>query len=89
MPEYQFRCGEMQLHPGDSLILYTDGITEAMNSSRNLFGDDRILKTLDTRGSGVDAKALTETILDGVATFVSGAEQNDDITLLVIRYVGN
>jgi sigma-B regulation protein RsbU (phosphoserine phosphatase) len=89
LPEYEFRCGEMQLHPGESLILYTDGITEAMNSSRHLFGAERIQETLDTRGLAFDATALTETILNGVATFVAGAEQNDDITLLVIRYVGN
>lgn len=89
IPEYQFHCGEIQLQPGDSLILYTDGITEAMNSTRHLFSAERIQETLDDRTPGVDATQLTKTILDGVASFVSGATQNDDITLLVIRYVGN
>jgi sigma-B regulation protein RsbU (phosphoserine phosphatase) len=88
MPEYKFRCGEIQLKPGDSLILYTDGITEAMNSDRHLFSAERIEETLDQRTPGVNAQQLTKTILDGVAAFVSGATQNDDITLVVIRYVG-
>jgi serine phosphatase RsbU (regulator of sigma subunit)/anti-sigma regulatory factor (Ser/Thr protein kinase) len=89
MPEYQFHCGQIQLEPGDSLILYTDGITEAMNSQRQLFSADRIQETLDRTVPGINAQTLTKTILGGVASFVAGAQQNDDITLLVIRYAGS
>ena len=89
MPEYQFRCGQIQLEPGDSLILYTDGITEAMNSDRHLFSAERIQETLDRTATGITAQALTKIVLGGVAAFVAGAHQNDDITLLVIRYAGN
>jgi sigma-B regulation protein RsbU (phosphoserine phosphatase) len=89
MPDYQFQCGQIQLQPGDSLILYTDGITEAMNSNRELFSAERIQETLDRTVPGINAQALTKTILGGVASFVAGAHQNDDITLVVIRYAAS
>lgn len=87
VPEYQFRCGTVQLDSGDSLVLYTDGITEAMNSGRELFGATRIQECLNRAAFGVSAEALTKTLLGGVAVFTAGASQSDDITLLVIRYV--
>jgi sigma-B regulation protein RsbU (phosphoserine phosphatase) len=87
VPEYQFRCGRIQLSPGDSLVLYTDGITEAMNPSHDLFGAARIQETLNRLVPGVTAQSLTKTLLGGVAAFVAGAHQSDDITLLVIRYL--
>ena len=86
VPEYQFRCGKIQLAPGESLVLYTDGITEAMNARHELFGADRIQETLDRAASGITAQALTKTLLGGVAAFTAGAEQSDDITLMIIRY---
>ena len=89
MPDHEFRCGQIQLAPGDSLILYTDGISEAMNSNRDLFGAERIQEALDHAVPGIKAQPMTKTILGGVAAFVGGAEQHDDITLLVIRYAGN
>lgn len=89
VPDYQFRCGKIQLEPGDSLVLYTDGITEAMNAGHELFGAPRIQGTLDRVASGITAQALTKTLLGGVAAFTAGAPQSDDITLVVIRYVAD
>jgi sigma-B regulation protein RsbU (phosphoserine phosphatase) len=86
LPDYQFRCGRMQLDSGDSLVLYTDGITEAMNSRHELFGAARIQESLDRVAPGITAQALTKTLLGGVAAFTAGAQQSDDVTLLVIRY---
>ena len=88
-PGYDFRPGKIQLNPGDSLILYTDGITEAMNEHHNLFGADRIQEILDRAASGIEAKVLSKTLLGSVVAFVGGAHQSDDITLLVLRYGGN
>jgi phosphoserine phosphatase RsbU/P len=87
VPDFQFRCGRIQLSPGDSLVLYTDGITEAMNASHELFGADRIRENLNRVVAGSTAQSLTKTLLGGVAAFVAGAKQSDDITLLVIRYL--
>jgi sigma-B regulation protein RsbU (phosphoserine phosphatase) len=89
IPGYEFRPGRIQLAPGDSLILYTDGITEAMNTGHELFGADRIEEILDHAVAGISAQTLSKTLLGGVAAFVGGAHQSDDLTLLVLRYGGN
>lgn len=88
LPDYEYRCGTIQLNPGDSLVVYTDGVTEAMNPTHELFGAERIEETLKVAPHGASAKTLTENLLTSVAQFVSGAPQSDDITLLIIRYAG-
>jgi len=85
---YEFHNGKMNLVPGDSLVLYTDGITEAMDSEHHLLGADRIEEILHRAQPGIVAQSITELLLSGVAAFVGGAEQSDDITLLVLRYGG-
>jgi sigma-B regulation protein RsbU (phosphoserine phosphatase) len=85
---YVFEDGLIQLDPGDSLILYTDGISEAMNVDHHLFGADRIQESLDRAKPGITAQEITKALLSDVAGFVGGAVQSDDITLLVLRYAG-
>jgi serine phosphatase RsbU (regulator of sigma subunit)/anti-sigma regulatory factor (Ser/Thr protein kinase) len=89
IPGYEFRAGTIQLEAGDSLVLYTDGITEAMDIEHHLFGADRIQTLLDRSAPGITCQALSRTLLGGVAAFVGGAHQSDDITLLVLKYGGN
>ena len=89
IPGYDFQPGKIQLNEGDSLILYTDGITEAMNEQHQLFGAARIQQTLDGAAPGIEAQRLSQMLLGGVTAFVAGAQQSDDITLLVLRYGGN
>jgi sigma-B regulation protein RsbU (phosphoserine phosphatase) len=89
IPGYEFRRGVISLDAGDSLLLYTDGITEAMDSGHQLFGVDRIQDILDRATPGINAEALSKILLGGVAAFVAGAHQSDDITLLVLRYGGS
>ena len=88
IPGYDFQPGKIQLDPGDSIVLYTDGITEAMDEQHHLFGADRIQEILDRAAGGIEAQRLSKTLLGGVAAFVGGAHQSDDITLLVLRYAG-
>jgi len=87
-PDLTFSSGMLQLRRGDALVLYTDGVNEAMNTGRQLFGADAIERTL----SGVSRPASSETIiqelLDDLRVFVGRAQQSDDITMLVIRYLG-
>ena len=83
---YEYRQGSIQLSPGDSLILYTDGITEAMDADHHLFGANRIQDVLDRATPGISAQGVSKILLGGVAVFVGGAHQSDDITLLVLRY---
>src|SRR5436305_11037782 len=88
IPDYEFHAGTIQLESGDSLVLYTDGITEAMDVEHHLFGAERIQTLLDRSAPGITAQALSKALLGGVAAFVGGAHQSDDITLLVLKYGG-
>ncbi|MGR8934352.1 MAG: PP2C family protein-serine/threonine phosphatase [Gammaproteobacteria bacterium] len=79
-----FGSQTLHLQPGDSLLLYTDGVTEAMDADNNAFGEQR-LSDLLTGNTGNDAQQLVERVIDAVSGFVRGAEQSDDITLLALQ----
>ncbi len=81
-----YREQEVTLSAGSTLFLYTDGLTEAENASHELFGTKR---AKDLLSSGVSAESNQESIIDGVTAFVGDAEHSDDLTLLIIRYMGN
>jgi sigma-B regulation protein RsbU (phosphoserine phosphatase) len=87
MEDLVFSGVEMKLLPGDTLLLYTDGVTEAMNAADELFGDERLLASLSP--SLPDAAGVTKAVRSAVADFVREAPQADDITMLVIRYRGS
>jgi sigma-B regulation protein RsbU (phosphoserine phosphatase) len=88
IPGEEFRSGTMQLNPGDTLVLYTDGVTEAMNLDHELFGADAIERTLAQTAHPAGSEAILNAVLDGMYGFVGGAKQSDDITMLVIQYRG-
>ena len=83
-PMAQCATFHTKLEPGDCLILYTDGVTEAMNAQRQLYGEDRLLHFAE-RIAKDQAKQMAKSLRDDVSTFVDGAEQSDDITILVLR----
>ncbi len=86
---WPFEAQETQLSPGDTLLLYTDGITEAMNESHEQFGLDRLLKSIAPsfrRGLGEDAREIIPTVVNAVKTFVGTAEQSDDVTMLAVTW---
>jgi sigma-B regulation protein RsbU (phosphoserine phosphatase) len=70
--------------PGDILVLYTDGITEAENAALEMFGIERLEKII-LASSNVSANELCQEILAAVKTFTGDHPQSDDITLMVIR----
>jgi len=78
---------DLQLFPGDSLFLYTDGITEAKNKNNELFGEERLMKAC-LQLTDKSAKEIVEDVTKAVGDFVVGAIQSDDITLLTISYKG-
>lgn len=86
MPGIRYRAGELQLAPGDAIYLYTDGIVEQPDASGELYGDDRLLKTLS--GSACRRQDLLDAVIADVRRHAVGAEQADDCTQLVIRYCG-
>jgi serine phosphatase RsbU (regulator of sigma subunit)/anti-sigma regulatory factor (Ser/Thr protein kinase) len=87
-PDLSFRSGEIQLKGGDALVLYTDGVNEAMNTRRQLFGADAIEQSLSKVGRSASSGRIIEGLLNDLDVFVGGAEQSDDITVLAIRYLG-
>jgi serine phosphatase RsbU (regulator of sigma subunit)/pSer/pThr/pTyr-binding forkhead associated (FHA) protein len=82
-----YASSHIQLEPGDTLLLYTDGVTEAEDKDRNLFQDVR-LKEVFGQHRDSSLKVLQEGILSAVENFTAGASQSDDVTLLVVRYRG-
>jgi sigma-B regulation protein RsbU (phosphoserine phosphatase) len=82
-----FNTGQLLLKPGDQLVLYTDGVTEAMDKDDQLFSESRMETTLQGM-NGLSSKALIEKVVREVQCFAGGVPQSDDITLLVLRYMG-
>jgi sigma-B regulation protein RsbU (phosphoserine phosphatase) len=83
LPEIQLPEFETVLNPGDCLVLYTDGVTEAFNRQDQMYGDDRFLRVLD-RLTGKNAVTVLEALETDLAEFRDGAPLSDDTTLLAI-----
>lgn len=75
----------VQLAPGDALVFYTDGVTEARNPSGEFFGDERLLEAALAGANGQTAGAVALQILEAVTEFTAGAPQSDDLTLVVVQ----
>lgn len=85
MPGVSFPDHAVQLLPGDRLVLYTDGVTEAFNSAEEAYGMDRLVEEVRAHGAGA-AAALVDRICRSVETFVGSEPQSDDITLIVLTW---
>ena len=76
----------MQLHPGDVLLAFTDGISEAMNHEDEEWGEERLTETIRACAeSSLAAAEMMRRILSSADRFVAGAKQHDDMTLVVLR----
>jgi serine phosphatase RsbU (regulator of sigma subunit) len=84
MPEAPYSEGEVAVGPGDVLLLYTDGVTEAFNGREELFGEERLDAVARGLGDAAPDQCI-ERILAAVQGFSEGAPQSDDITLVVVR----
>lgn len=83
--DFHYEESRGRLGDGDTLVIYTDGVTEAMNAARQLLGPRRLLKVLES-STARGGKTLTGEILSAVRRFEDGAEQTDDTTVLVFRF---
>ena len=88
MPGVVYQRKEMSLARGDGIVLYTDGVTEAVNRELELFGEDRLKATLTGLLGARDASDILKGIVGAVSDFVGGCEQADDITLLAFKLRG-
>jgi serine phosphatase RsbU (regulator of sigma subunit) len=85
VPEAEYTAACLKLEPGDTLILFSDGVTEAMDPDDQLFGVPRLKKVL----MGLPECPLDQIqkcVLEAVENFARGAHQADDLTLLIVRY---
>jgi sigma-B regulation protein RsbU (phosphoserine phosphatase) len=84
MEDYQFEEDSIKLNTSDTIIIYSDGIPDAMNEQNEYFGEDRLLAIL-TENIKSTAEMLIEKVFDAIKTFVKDAPQSDDITIVVIK----
>jgi serine phosphatase RsbU (regulator of sigma subunit) len=75
----------MSLAPGDLLVLYTDGVTEAMNAASEEYGEDRFVASLKKRSQESSLQRTCDLVMEDLKAFVAGAPPHDDITLLLVR----
>lgn len=75
---------QMDLHPGDVLLMYTDGVTEARDDRGRFFGERRLQKILREQ-AGSDTETILSAVLDAVDRFTGDVPRTDDLTLLIVR----
>ncbi len=90
MDGIRYKSFSLRLAPGDSLFLYTDGVTEATDAKGALFGEERLLDALKAaRWNDASPASATAVVRMAVAAFAEGTAQADDLTVLSIRYLAN
>jgi sigma-B regulation protein RsbU (phosphoserine phosphatase) len=86
--DYIYTRGSLILNKGDALFLYTDGVNEAMNKAGELYGTTRMQnKMLALAGSPIET--VLKGMMDDISAFSRGAEQSDDITMMMLQFRGN
>jgi serine phosphatase RsbU (regulator of sigma subunit) len=86
--EFCFPIDHDRIEPGEILLLYTDGVTEAENANHTLYSSERLIIALG-KAPIVDAQHVVTAVIDDVSRFVDGAEQADDMTVLALRRMGD
>jgi sigma-B regulation protein RsbU (phosphoserine phosphatase) len=87
LPDTDLSVSQARLLPGDKLVIYSDGVSEAMNGQDEQFEEKRV-KEVVQRNGGRGVAELFEALHEAVTEFVGGAPQKDDLTLLVLGYQG-
>jgi sigma-B regulation protein RsbU (phosphoserine phosphatase) len=84
---HKFNSRKIKLEPGDTLYTYTDGVTETMNTHRELYGQERLAEVL-SKLADKSPQEINDTIESELTNFADGYYQSDDITMLVLKYGG-
>lgn len=87
MDGVNYKAQELQLQPGDIIYLYTDGVTEATDANKALYGEERLLNAINSQEFD-SMEALCRYVKADVDAFVGDAPQFDDITMVALRYIG-
>ncbi len=86
--EAEFALDRLRMEPGDIFVLYTDGITEVLNSEEEEFGEDR-LEALIRQHTALSAQELADRILETINDFAAEQELSDDATLVIVKRTGD
>jgi sigma-B regulation protein RsbU (phosphoserine phosphatase) len=87
LPQASYREARITLEPGSTLVLYTDGLTDARGTTGEMFGEDRLHAAIGAAGVNTPA-GLVAAVMGVIERFAAGAPQDDDLTLLALRYSG-
>ncbi len=85
MKNIRYRMQEMDFAPGDKLVLYTDGVTEATNAANDMYEEKRLTEVLE-KSINEDVEQTVHAISESIDMFVDGAEQADDITMVILKW---
>jgi len=88
LDDFDYPGASAQLRPGDTLLLFTDGVTEAMDPDGRLYGHDRLMALLDSLPGGMSASGIVAAIHEDVKLHARGTPASDDIALMVIVWRG-
>ena len=83
-PDFEYEQSTVTLKPGDTIVLYTDGVTEAINDESEEFGMDRLREIFPGAGP-MSPEEVNEAIFEAVRVFANNTPQSDDITCLILR----
>jgi sigma-B regulation protein RsbU (phosphoserine phosphatase) len=87
-PVAEFKSARVALAPGEWIVIYTDGVSEAVNKRNEMFEEPRLRQIVE-EFKGQTAEEMAGAIRDAVKAFTEGAAQSDDVTTLVVQYKGN
>jgi sigma-B regulation protein RsbU (phosphoserine phosphatase) len=84
LPQASYESARLELQPGDLLTLFTDGMSETMNSADEEWGEEQLIEAL-TRSNHSCPEAIITNVFEAADAFAAGAPQHDDMTLVVCR----
>ena len=88
LDDFEYPGDSHRLAPGDTIVMYTDGVTEALNPEQELYTAKRLETLLESQPRESDSETIARRIYDDVQSFADSAEASDDVTVLVLRYLG-
>jgi sigma-B regulation protein RsbU (phosphoserine phosphatase) len=84
LPDITYKKGKIKLKPGDTVVMYTDGVTEALNHEEEEFEEVRLMEVVEKEHNN-SASELESFIINAVYDFVNGYPQSDDLTLVILK----
>jgi sigma-B regulation protein RsbU (phosphoserine phosphatase) len=83
----EYHVKKIHLQPGDSILLHTDGVTEAMNQKNEQYSEERLIQCLENQNN-LSVVEMVQKLSENVSVFTADAEQSDDITIMALKYLG-